>query len=145
MLTAQSSVVPAAEVIQAQLAAVGLTLKISPTTNILADLNSKVPNLVLLNNKLSAVSFWVTPGGGPNYCKYNNPQLTAAINASSSAKDDVAKQGWADAQSIYRTDVPIVFLANAPVLSGHTDKVQGVTIMHSQAPGPLWRTIFIKK
>src|SRR5436305_14898993 len=111
MLTAQASVVPAAEVIQAQLAAVRLTLKISPTTNILADLAAKVPNVVLLENKLSAVSFWVTPGGGPNYCKYSNATLTAAINQSSSANPDTQKKGWADAQATYRSDIPIVFIA----------------------------------
>jgi peptide/nickel transport system substrate-binding protein len=136
---------PASEVLQAELRDVGLTLKISTGANFLADLNRIVPNIVLLANKLSAVSFWVTPGGGPNYCKYSNAQLTTAINAASSAKDDVSKTGWIDEQSIYRADIPIVFLANVPVLSGHTDKVQGITIMHSQAAGPLWRTIFIKK
>ncbi len=145
MITAGNNVTPAAEVIQQQLAAVGLKLNITPTTNILADLAAKVPQVVLLENKLSAVSFWVTPGGGPNYCKYSNPTLTAAINQSSSANPDTQKKGWADAQATYRSDIPIVFIASVPVQSGHTDKVQGVTIMHSQAAGPLWRTIYIKK
>jgi peptide/nickel transport system substrate-binding protein len=136
---------PASEVVQSELRDVGLTLKISTGTNFLADLNRIVPNIVLLANKLSAVSFWVTPGGGPNYCKYSNAKLTSAINAAASANDATSKMGWLDQQSIYRSDIPIVFIGIVPVISGHTDKVQGVTIMHSQAAGPLWRTIFIKK
>ena len=142
-----SGIGPASEVVQQELGAVGLNVSIvTGSSDFITNIGRLKPNLAILNNKLSALQNWTMPGGpAAAWCQYSNPDLITAAAGADSASTATASAAWKTEQQIYRSDIPIVFMGSQPGLSGHSPKVHGVTAIHSQGAGPLFRTIYMTK
>jgi ABC-type transport system substrate-binding protein len=138
---------PASEVVQQELAAVGLNVSIvTGSSDFITNIGRLKPNLAILNNKLSALQNWTMPGGpAAAWCQYANPDLITAAAGADSANSQKAAAAWKTEQQIYRSEIPIVFIGSQPGLTGHSPKVHGITAIHSQGAGPLFRTIYMSK
>jgi peptide/nickel transport system substrate-binding protein len=94
-----------AEVMQAQLKDVGITINIVPTPDYVGQfLNSGLPAMGLYPNNAAGVSklnTWTGDGIG-NVCRYNDPELNAVVSEIKgvSENSDEAVELWADAADI---------------------------------------------
>jgi ABC-type transport system substrate-binding protein len=136
-------VVRAAEVMQAQLAQIGIDLQIELAQSYVADLFEMSPEIALpAPVRVEAHGNFLAPGGPVNWCDYDNPELGDALFRTKSADDDVVAEAWAEAQRQYTEDLPAIFIANDPLIEAHSTAFAGVTRLFPQTQGPLLRTIY---
>ncbi|TMK61264.1 MAG: hypothetical protein E6G60_11675 [Actinobacteria bacterium] len=140
-------VVPA---VQEQLKKVGLNARIVQTTNIAQDLYiaKKAPSNILstINPGVAKLNN-LTPKFLTNYCGYDRPDVTAAIETLKSSPDPAKqKDAWRTAQKAMVDDVPFLVLYFGPVRQAYVaKKVGGVTQMLEQGQGPSFRQMYLKK
>lgn len=136
--------VRAAEVLQAQLAEVGLDVEIQVAQSFVDDLQRLQPEMAMsAATRLESHGNWVNPGGPVNWCGYDNPDLTAALVATKTADDSKLEAAWATAQQEYVEDLPVIFVASDPVIEAHVPSVRGVTVIHPQGQGPMLRDVYL--
>lgn len=152
--TVVSSVVPAqapypaiAEIVQSNLADVGLELEITTSTNFAADAVSAKPDLMTV--QLDPSLFTLALGGDTtvlNNCGYNNPDVVAALatTADSSKTEAEQHEAWDTLQEIVVDEAPIVFLNQNAVLGANTDKVRGFDIINTPYGPQLNRISMVK-
>ena len=139
--------VTTAEIIQAQLAEIGIDLEIIQTQNYTDDIIEKSPNLAITPGRYGATPVWLTPAGLFNpWTGYTNPDFETAWADTQSAGLD--SEGLADAwgvvQQILTDDVAMVPMVNTTTAIAHTDRLQGITIIHGFSQRGLdLRTVYL--
>jgi ABC-type transport system substrate-binding protein len=139
-----------AEVIQQQLARVGIKMHILTSTNIVQDLqiDKKAPATVLTSvstgpDKLHNVT---NEGGLANWCHYDNAKLNAAVHDLKASPLSVSEQQakWRIIEQALMDDVPIVYLFSTTNALAYATRVAGVKQLYPSGAGPDFRTVYIR-
>jgi ABC-type transport system substrate-binding protein len=139
-----------AEVLQSQLAKVGIKTKIVASPNYVSDLftDNKAPTTVsfTINPGVGKIAS-VTPTSIADWCHFNDPKVTAGIDELNSAVGDVATQkaAWTDINKVIVDQVPMIFLYFNPVSVGYSNNVGGVQQLYGTSQGPNFQTVYLKK
>lgn len=122
-----------ADIVQAQLEAVGLDPEITTTTSYAADATRIKPDIATVSLDPSLFSL-VFQGESPlNVCGWTDPEVIAALNATRDpAKSEAElKQAWSDFQEIALDESANIVTNLQGLLVAHTDKVKGLTIVNA--------------
>lgn len=125
------------DVVQAQLEAVGLKPTVTKTTSYASDAARLKPDMAIVSldpTLFNLVFQSATPEGNPlNFCAWNDPAVVAALNATTDPTKSEAelKQAWADFQKIALEQSANIVTNQQTLLVGHSDKVQGMTIVNA--------------
>jgi peptide/nickel transport system substrate-binding protein len=145
-----------AEVVQGELADVGLKVTLKPTPDIVRDFyvgkqTAFTPSL-WIRPGLQKLTRQFTPGQAATICNYSDPTLTGYMNdlAKLDPSDPKAKQLWSDAQKfIVSTNMLAAYVAFQPQLFAfRTDKLGGDYGLISASgftPYPDLTSIYVKK
>jgi peptide/nickel transport system substrate-binding protein len=128
-----------AQMVQADLAAIGVTMNIRPTEwlTLIGDISREPRNFdaVLMgwnaDHRINIRDLFHTAalGGDFQLASYSNPELDAELDALATIRDRaVAAPRYARVQSILRDDQPWTFMYYVPNLYGMRDRVRG-TVM----------------
>ncbi len=125
-----------ADVVQAQLEAVGLSPTITKTTSYASDAARLKPDMAIvsLDPTLFNLVFQSGPDGNPlNFCAWNDPAVIAALNATTdpTKSDAELKQAYADFQKIALEQSANIVTNQQSLLVAHSDKVQGMRIVNA--------------
>jgi ABC-type transport system substrate-binding protein len=146
------SFAPAAEVLQAQLAKVGITMNVRQAANyvqqVLQDNQAPTTLSQTVRGGLGKISY-IDPISGSigNWCHYTNPKLASAVETlQKSVGLDVEKGQWRSIEQVVMDDVPILYLFSLPVTVAYTNGVHGVKDIYDAAgEGPNFQTIYMSK
>jgi len=136
-----------ADVIQPQLEAVGLAPEINKTTSYATDASRLKPDMATVS--LDPSLFNLVFGGSEsplNFCAWNDPEVTAAMQATQDPTKSEAelKQAWADFQKV-ALDQSANIVTNAQgLLVAHSDKVKNMTIVNAPY-GPQLYGVYMTK
>ncbi|MHB8645542.1 MAG: ABC transporter substrate-binding protein, partial [Thermomicrobiales bacterium] len=122
---ARGEITPMAVAIQGQLKPVGFDIQVQEVQDSTGarksgtfDLTMNSMNTLVTGDPVYLFAAMLLKGGRANYGSYSNPQLETLV-AQMRAEPDPAKRGALSkqAQEILRTDVPVVYLAVAPIIT----------------------------
>ncbi len=137
-----------AQVFQAQMKEIGLTVEIIPSTNSFADQARVLANLESIAGSATSIGQYILPSGVANPCKYDNAAVTAAFNATqdTSKSQEQTNQAWAEAQKAFYDDLPFVIINKAFVLMGHSKKLPDPTLASlTESNMSAWGELYVKK
>ena len=127
----------AAEVIQAQLAEVGITVEIEVTQNLTEAMNAK-PDSMVASSDVSSVPMSFLSSTATWSFGNKDPEFDAAFAATLGATDDKATvAAYGALQQQLLDTMPLVNLVNEPVAFGMSEDVSEVTAMRGDAFGPI--------
>jgi peptide/nickel transport system substrate-binding protein len=119
-----------AQIMQEQLNAVGFDTQIQQSQSAFSELSTADWNIYVGGGTFPTTSSaFFLPGGVGNACNYDNPELTAAFDATRNPQASVEdlRQAWVDFNQAAYDDAAFFTVADASDLVAHTENVQGVT------------------
>jgi peptide/nickel transport system substrate-binding protein len=121
----------AAQVIQAQLSEIGVTVNLIPTQNPFADQQAQQPHMNLWTFFPQSVPTSLLPDQINNTCNLNDPALNAPIERLWVADEAIAAEAWDELQTAVNETVPVIPLVQFPLgnVVAYNDRVAGDVLL----------------
>jgi peptide/nickel transport system substrate-binding protein len=129
--------ISAAQLVQSDLAKIGINVKVETRSNAGVDAIAEKPNLVLSNGTATQNTPAIFGKGGvANYCNYDNPDLMAKFAAAQVASGTPAQLKAAEKafQEAYVLALPVLGLVQEKTLLAYNKKVTGTFFVAGAGP-----------
>ena len=135
--------VAAAEVIQAQMKAVGINMELNVSPNFVEEMSQK-PDAVLASTITTSMPASFLLSKAVFSIGYNSPVYDEAVAEILGETDpEKALEAYATAQQALQEDLPIYFFAQEPISIGMSEKVHDVGAYRGDLEGPVIRQVYM--